>query len=313
MKNILLCLFLPALLSYFSCAASHSAVQQEAPVKTDIQVQPGAVSLEELFDRGYWVTRPEDAAITIIGIAGRRANRNEAIQEALADAARKAALYHGVRAESAATLNQGSGNLDYFSGFDYRVDPAEGHEAYIDALVFDENNDVLEKNGVVIVRTQYSGVLDIPAYESAFEDGLPGWVKNHAAGIPGFLAGVGYSQNKGSLQKTHTASYETALVSLLPLLSTKVSNETIDAGGAKLTSIVTKSEGELVNVMILETWFDKKTNSVWTLVAAKAKETIEPSFGGDTGEKTITPSFDGDTAEETMEETIEPPFSGATE
>ncbi|MDR2344236.1 MAG: hypothetical protein LBD86_06885, partial [Spirochaetaceae bacterium] len=98
------------------------------------------------------------------------------------------------------------------------------------------------------------------------------WVKYYAADIPGFLAGVGYSRNKGSLQKTHTASYETALVSLLPLLSTRVSNEVVDVDGAKLTTSLTKSEGELVNVMILETWFDKKTNSVWTLLAARAKD-----------------------------------------
>ncbi|MDR2796457.1 MAG: hypothetical protein LBB47_07090, partial [Spirochaetaceae bacterium] len=68
-----------------------------------------------------------------------------------------------------------------------------------------------------------------------------------------------------------TASYETALVSLLPLLSTSVASEVVDMAGAKLTSSVTKSEGELVGVMILETWFDKKTNSVWTLIAARAK------------------------------------------
>jgi hypothetical protein len=249
------------------------------------------VSLEDSFDSGYWVTAPmaapaaaplaaapggpEDTAITIIGIAGRRANRDEAIQEALADAARKAALYHGVRAESAAVLNQGSGNLDYFSDFDYRIAPANSHEAYIDALIFDKDNDILEKNGVVIVRTRYPGGFSVPVYESPLEDGIPAWVKNYTADIPGFLAGVGYSRNKGSLQRTHTASYEAALVSLLPLLSTRVSNEVVDVGGAKLTSSITASKGDLVNVIILETWLDKKTNSVWTLLAAKAAATAE--------------------------------------
>jgi hypothetical protein len=77
--------------------------------------------LEELFDSGHWVTRPSGAGITIIGITGRRGNRGEAVQEALADAARKAAMCHGVRAESAVVLNQGSGNLDYFSDFDYQI------------------------------------------------------------------------------------------------------------------------------------------------------------------------------------------------
>jgi hypothetical protein len=261
--------FLAAFLLCFSCAASGPAVQKAAG-EGETQVPARTASLEESFDSGHWITRPRDGVITIIGIAGRRGNRGESVREALADAARKAALYHGVRAESAAVLNQGSGGLDYFSDFDYRINPANSHEAYIDALVFDEEEDVLEKNGAVIVRTRYSGVSDVPPYESPFEDGVPLWVKNYGASIPGFLAGVGYSRNKGSLQKTYTASYETALAALLPLLSTRVSTEVIEAGGAKLTSNITKSEGGLVNVMILETWFDKKTSSVWTLIAAKA-------------------------------------------
>jgi hypothetical protein len=82
---------------------------------------------------------------------------------------------------------------------------------------------------------------------------------------------VGYSGNKGSFQKTYTASYEAAIVSLLPMLSIMVFNEVVDVDGGKLTGNVTKSEGELVNVMILETWIDKNTNSVWTFIAAKAK------------------------------------------
>jgi hypothetical protein len=277
MKKIFFCLlpFLPVLLFCLSCAVSDPALQK-IPAETENTPIPAAVlfedaSLEAAFDNGHWVTRPKDAAITIIGITGRRANRGEAVKNALADAARKAALYHGVHAESAAVLNQGSGNLDYFSDFDYRVDPSNGHETYIDALVFDEERDVLEKNGVVIVRTRYSGVSDVPPYESPVEAGVPVWVKNYNANIPGFLAGVGYSRNKGSLQKTHTASYETALVSLLPMLSTSVDSKVVDVAGARMTNSVTKSEGELVSVMILETWFDKKTNSVWTLIAAKAR------------------------------------------
>ncbi|MDR2343020.1 MAG: hypothetical protein LBD86_00635, partial [Spirochaetaceae bacterium] len=196
-----------------SCAVLMPATRNDPAEAAPPPPFAGDASLEEAFDSGYWLTMPSTTEITIIGITGRRANRGEAVREALADAARKAALYHGVRAESAAVLNQGSGNLDYFSDFDYRISPSNDHEAYIDALVFDEDRDVLEKNGVVMVRTRYSGEFDVPPYEAAVEDGVPVWVKYYAADIPGFLAGVGYSRNKGSLQKTHTASYETALVS----------------------------------------------------------------------------------------------------
>ncbi|MDR2020946.1 MAG: hypothetical protein LBQ14_09295 [Treponema sp.] len=281
MKNILFCslAFFAVLPLCFSCAVSGPTVQKalgdgETRVPARTVPPEEAVSLEESFDSGYWVTRPRDGAITIFGIAGRRGNRVESIREALADAACKAALYHGVHAESVAVLNQGSGNLDYFSDFDYRIEPVKSHEAYIDVLAFDEDKDILEKNGAVIVMTRYVGVSVVPPYESRLEEGVPVWTKNHIPAIPGFLAGVGHSRNRGSLQKTCAASYEAAIVSLLPLLSVRVSSEVIDSDGAgagKLTSNVTNSEGDLVNVMILETWVEKNTNSIWTLIAAKAK------------------------------------------
>lgn len=229
-------------------------------------------SLEELFDSGYWITRPSGTTVTIMGIAGRRRNKDEAIAEALADAARRVALYHGVRGESASVLNQGSGNLDYFSDFDYRLDLLHNVEDYIHALVFDKEKDVLEKNGTVVVRVQYNGVFSIPPYESVIENGMPSWVKNYGANIPGFLTGVSYSKNKGSPQKTYQASYENAIVSLLPQLSAKTANEVIDMAGGRITQNYSVSSGILEKVMILETWSDKKTGAIWTLLVARQKE-----------------------------------------
>jgi hypothetical protein len=231
-----------------------------------------APSLEEMFDGDHWVTKPSGSVITIIGIAGRKPNRDAAIQEALTDAARKVAMYHGIYAESATVLYQGPGYLDYYGDSDYQISLENNHEGYIEALVFDMDNDVLEKNGVVIVRAKYHGVSDVPPYKTAVTDGVPEWVKNFTADIPGFLVGVGFSQNKGSRPKTYAASYEKAVVSILPQLSTNITGEIIDASGGKSTASVTKSEGSLVNVMILETWYDKKTSSVWTLIAAKEKQ-----------------------------------------
>jgi hypothetical protein len=261
--------FLTSMLLAASCAVIDKAMgRSEEPFQNDLG---SARSLEELFDSGYWVTRPSGASMTVIGIAGRRSNRNEAIAEALADAARRAALYHGVRGESAAVLNQGSGSLDYFSDFEYKLDLLNNIENYIDELVFDREKDILEKNGAVIVRAQYTGVSSVPSYNSTLEKGTPTWVKNYGADIPGFLAAVSYSKNKGSPQKTYQASYENAIASLLPQLSTKTANEVVEAGGSKLTQNYSVSSGILENVMILETWVDKKTGAVWTLLVAKQK------------------------------------------
>jgi hypothetical protein len=226
-------------------------------------------SLEALFDSGYWVTRPSGSIITVFGTAGRRGNRDEGVRLALLDAARKAALYHGVHGESVAILNQDAGFLDYFSDFDYRLELRRNPEEFLDALIFDRDRNVLEKNGVVLVRVQYAGVSDIPPYNSVLEDGIPDWTKKYVVTIPGFLAGIGYSKNKGSFQKTCEASYENALVSLLPQLSVSVDSNDADAAGGRVSHNVTRSVGELTGVMILETWFDRRVNAVWTLLAAR--------------------------------------------
>jgi hypothetical protein len=228
-------------------------------------------SFDEQYISGYWVTRPSGGTIPIVGISGRRNNRDDAIQAAIADAARKVALYHGLYAESATVLNQGSGYLDYFADFDYQLTVYNDPSAYTNSLVFDKDDDVYEKNGSLYVRVKYSGVADVPVYASVIENGVPDWVKNYHAVVPGFLTGVGASRNKGSPQATSLASYENAIVSLLPELATQVVGSVNDIAGGKVQQNITTSQGNLTNVMILETWFDSKTGSVWTLLVAKER------------------------------------------
>jgi hypothetical protein len=266
MINSLLPALLAGFLLFVSCAGAASRNRIETP-----PTEVSAPSLEEIYDSGYWVTRPAASGLTVIGIAGRRMNRDDAIQEALADAARKAALYHGIRGESASVLSQGSGTLDYFSARDYQLDLLNNAEQYINSLVFDKDRDVLEKNGAVFVRLHYPGVFDIPTYEMTMEEDMPAWVKQCNADIPGFLTGIGQARNKGTYQKTYLASYEDAIVSLLPHLSSKVISTVIDVEGNKRNQNIMTSSGVLEKVMILETWLDKRTNAVWTLLAAKRK------------------------------------------
>jgi hypothetical protein len=267
--------FLASIFLFASCVSAGKSAPQipGQPADTPLPQETGPVSLEELYDSGHWVTVQPDGSITVMGIAGRRANRNEAIAEALADAARKVALFYGVRGESASVLNQGSGNLDYFSDFDYRLSLLNNEENYIGGLVYDKEKDVVEKSGVVVIRAKYAGVSNIPPYKSVTEGGTPDWVKNYGNGIeiPGFWTAVSYSKNKGSPQKTFQASYENAIVSLLPRLSSKTANETIDSGGGRLSQNYSISSGVLESVVILETWRDKETGIIWTLLAAKPK------------------------------------------
>lgn len=265
-------LFLAGVLLAVSCASAGKPAPLPAGPAADHS--PGGAapaSLEELYDSGYWVTGQSDAGITVMGIAGRRANKNEAIAEALADAARKVALYYGVQGRSAAVLNQGAGNLDYFSDFDYELSLLSKEENYINDLVFDKDKDIIEKNGVVVVRVTYAGVSGVPSYKSVMINGRPDWVENYGTEIPGFWAAVGASKNKGSPQKTFQASYENAIVSLLPRLSSRMLNDTVDVGGGRLSQNYSINSGVLESVIILETWTDKQTGTIWTLLAAKPK------------------------------------------
>jgi hypothetical protein len=275
MMNRYVVFFLASIFLFASCVSTGKSApglsSRASDPDTSLPQEAALVSLEELYDSGHWVTTRSDGGITVMGIAGRRANKNEAIAEALADAARKVALYYGVRGESASVLNQGSGNLDYFSDFDYKLSLLNKEENYIGDLVFDKDKDVVEKSGVVVVRVKYPGVSDIPSYKSVMEDGRPDWVKNYGAEIPGFWIAVSYSKNKGSPQKTYQASYESAIASLLPRLSTKTGNEILSMEDGKLNLNYSVSSGTLENVMILETWTDKGTGTIWTLLAAKPK------------------------------------------
>jgi hypothetical protein len=267
-------LLMAAVIVMASCAATESSrmvPQTKEEASREISEDLFSRSFDELYTSGHWVTRPSGGAIPVIGIAGRRSNRNEAIQIALADAARRVALYHGVDAESASVLSQGSGYLDYFADFDYRVTLHTDPGGYVGSLVFDKDHDVYEKNGSVYVRAKYSGVADIPAYVSVLEDHIPKWVKDYHADIPGFLTGIGLAGNKGSPHATYLASYENAIVSLLPRLMTKIADDMIDTPNGKLQQNITTSQGTLTGVMILETWVDSKTSSVWTLLVAKER------------------------------------------
>jgi len=227
--------------------------------------------IEEAIIGDHWITRPSNGTITVIGIAGRKRRQEEALAEALADAARKISLYHGVYGESVSVLNNGSNLLEYFADTAYRLAIRNESAVYIESLVFDKETDVLERNGSVYVRARYTGVSGVPLYKSELKDGMPHWVAEYQAEIPGFLVGIGTSKNKGSPQKTHQASYENAIVSLLPQLATQMTSSVVDIeGGGKMTQNFAFSYGLLSRVMILETWFDKRNGAIWTLLAAKA-------------------------------------------
>jgi len=256
-----------AICLFFHACALLSRQTPSSPLPDTVWNRP----IKEAFDPAHWVTRPSGNTITVVGIAGRKRNQDEAINDALADAARRVSLYYGVYGETTTILMDGNNLLDFYVSTSYSLDIHDAAESYIDALTFDKDNDVYEKNGAVYVRTRYTGVQEVPPYKSEVSGGKPVWVEKYMADIPGFLVGVGMSKNKGSPQKTYIGSYENALASLISDLSSEIETSSVDMPGrGRVSQSVARSKGTLSSVMILETWFDKKNGAVWTLLVAKA-------------------------------------------
>jgi hypothetical protein len=194
------------------------------------------------FDDAHWITRPTGGTITVVGIAGRKLNRDQAIADALADAARRVSLYYGVYGETTTVLRDGSNILDYYAGTDYSLSIRNQAEPYLDALAFDKEKDVYEKNGSVYVRASYTGVAELPVYKTGVKAGVPDWVSAYQAAIPGYLCGIGFSKNKGSIQKTCIASYENALVSIISGLSIQGQESIVEVEGrGRITTDCVKS------------------------------------------------------------------------
>jgi hypothetical protein len=251
---------------FLSCATGFP-FQQTSSVPNQVSEAP-VVSVGEMYEKGHWITRPSDGQIYVLGISGRRNNLDDAIAGALEDAARRVALYHGLHAKSASVLNVGQGSLDYYADTDYWLTINNEAGLYSGELVFDKDSDVLEIDGQVYVLAKYSSASSIPSYNSMLQDGRPNWVKDYALEIPGYLTGIGMSKNKGSPQRTYQGSYENAIVHMLSRLSTTVTGSVDDIDGSRMTQNITTSEGDLKNVIILETWTDRNTGAVWTLLIA---------------------------------------------
>jgi len=257
----------------FGACAQPAPQAPEAPPPPPLPDTIWDRPIKEAFDPIHWVTRPSGNTITVIGIAGRKRNQDEAIAEALADAARRVSLYYGVYGEGSTILMEGNNLLDYYANTKYSLTIHNAAESYIDALTFDKEKDVYEKEGAVYVRARYAGVQAIPSYTTEMNGDKPRWVEKYSADIPGFLVGVGMSKNKGSPQKTYIGSYELALASIVSSVSSRVESSLVDVPGkGRVTRNVSRSRGTLSSVMILETWFDKKNGAVWTLLVAKAAE-----------------------------------------
>ena len=252
----------------FSCASLEAG--KGDPLSSE---SAGNLSMKEQYEAGHWVSGSKNGLLTIIGVSNPQLRQETEIQNAREDAARKAAMFHGIQGSVRTVNRTGSGLLDY--AFDSSVDLVYdfNYEKYLDKLQYEPDKDIFRFDGAVFIRMQYQvpGLADISYTSAKNTDGRPVWISS--ADLPrfeGFTTVVGFSGNQRWLKDTITKSGENAIARLIEGSSSRVTTgETAVSGYGASSVIYSQSAGRLLNFRVLEFWIDPASRAVWTLAAAK--------------------------------------------
>jgi hypothetical protein len=221
-------------------------------------------------------TFPEDGRLVFIGVAGIRSQRQESIEKALEEAAKKVSIFERVEGSISSYSNSGGALLDYRSETTSSINHSQDYKGYIDLLEFDPDTDVFQQENAVFVRTRYKGSLSL-SYRSqpSDQDGRPGWVNNPPETISGYAVGVGYAGRRDAHRDTVIASYENAILAIIQDQNSKVrsvSEGFRGSGFLDYSAVYQRSisaDGVLTGFYVLETWTDPATRAVWTLAIAR--------------------------------------------
>jgi len=179
--------------------------------------------------------------LVLFGGSSLNTNREETIQLALEDAARKAAVYEGAFA-----IDRAKPEIIY----------SPEYQKYTAVLEFDPERDILQVENTLFIRTRYfpASAVGIRYQKYAGSGERPSWIEEKPEVIPGFDLAVGYSGRMALHRDTVNRSFEAALSGI-------VQTRGLGDRGAK--------PGTVKGFCVLDIWFDPVTKGVWTLGAAK--------------------------------------------
>jgi len=263
---------------FFSCASSAIEKPEQnfsSPVSTPSVVNTENFkipSINEQCASGYWITRPSENTLIIIGVSNLQVKRDSEIAAAKEDAARKAAMYHGIRGNIESFHSSGVNYFDFAADSKVELEYDTDYAKYIDRLTFDPEHDVVATNEAVFVRFKYTtAAAPVDYITSMNDDGRPNWTYSRdVPQINGYITTVGLARNQVRLKDTIRKSSEAAVARMIEDISTQItSTDKSGTGKGGSSQIRTKSEGKLDNFQIIEFWIDPKTGYVYTLAIAK--------------------------------------------
>ena len=264
-----------AIFPFFRGNSSESVAPQNNPAQNS-----QSISAQEQQNDRHWICGAQNGQLIIIGVSSRLSKPNDEIEAAKQDAARKAAMYHGVQG-SVVSVNRTSSNImEYTADSVISLNYDTNVDRYLERLSFDPEKDVVRTAGVsgtpgaVFVRMKYSASdLVNVNYNHVTRDGSPSWTSNRdLPEVPGYITAVGLSGKKAQLKDTITSSMHAAAARLIEIASTQLTvseRSTLNAGST--SAIQSRSEGRLNNFQVLEFWM-ADNGAVYTLAIARVSQ-----------------------------------------
>ena len=254
-----------------SCAGMDAG--RDNPLYADEPVAVQNQPMREQSENAHWVAGAQSGLLTIFGVSNPQLRRETEIENAMEDAARKAAMFQGIQGSVRTVNRTGSGFLDFTfdSSVDYTYD--SNLEKYRDRLKYEPDKDIIRIDGAVFIKMQYEvpGQENISYVAAKITDGRPAWI--NSVDLPrfeGYTVVVGFARNQRWLKDTITKSSEDAVARLIERSSSQVTtNETSVSGYGSSSVIYTQSAGSLLHFRVLEFWIDPESRAVWTLAVAK--------------------------------------------
>lgn len=223
--------------------------------------------------------------MVFIGGAGLRSNRDESINLALQDIARKISIFYAVEGEFTSYLKTGSSFFDYASDIQSSLSFDEDYLGFTEYLEYDPGADVMQIGNSIFVRARFKGpeAVRLPSDLPPLAAGAakPAWVDSPPAEISGYRVGVGYAGRRALHRDTVNASFEAAIFSIIRTVSGQVSAGAVNYQGPgtfdyrSASDATVTTRGKLNSFYVLDTWMDPSNMGVWTLAIARPGEAGE--------------------------------------
>jgi hypothetical protein len=235
------------------------------------------LTMKEQYEAGHWITKPTNNMLTIIGISNPLTRRQDEINAAKEDAARKVAMYFGIQGRIESVNKTSVNFLDYQNDSNAKLLYDTEYKKYIDQLTFDQKNDLLITDEGIFIRFQYKTDVAGINYSSSTVNGRPKWTINgEKPEFEGFVTAIGFSKNQRRLKDSIMKATQDAALRMIESLSMAIDSKEVTVTGHGSSSFIhTVSEGNLYGFQVIEFWIEPKTSFVYSLAIAKTVASLD--------------------------------------